>query len=117
MFADFLAKAVGAGRVAPIIAQERQHRVHHLRGDPGGGVVIKVICLALAHTCRAVSLTKDSKTASLSEPSAAVSRTQIDANQLAGGTGKEEAVANGGISPNQVWEYLRPGFGFETFGR
>ncbi len=33
---------VGARRVSPMLAQERQHLFQNLRGNPGGGVVIKI---------------------------------------------------------------------------
>jgi hypothetical protein len=50
MFGDLLAKVVGAGRVAPKLAQKRDHGINHLRSDPGGGVIIEVTNLPLAHT-------------------------------------------------------------------
>ena len=36
------AETVRAGGVAPLLAQERLHRREHLRGDPGGGVVVEI---------------------------------------------------------------------------
>ena len=37
------AKGVGAGGVAPELTQKRHHRIHNLRGDSSGGVVVEVV--------------------------------------------------------------------------
>src|SRR5947208_7813843 len=56
VFGDFLAERIGAGSIAPILAQKRNHRIHHFRRYPGRGVIIKVIDFALAHTAADLTL-------------------------------------------------------------
>ncbi len=51
---NFFPERVGAGSVAPMLAQERQHGVHHFRRDPRRGVVVKVIDLPLVHGATAL---------------------------------------------------------------
>jgi hypothetical protein len=49
VFADLAAELVGAGRVAPKLAQKRHHGVDHFGSDPRGGVVIEVTEFLLSH--------------------------------------------------------------------
>src|SRR5437879_6415788 len=46
---DLFAKRIGAGWVAPLVLEKGEHGLDHLRGDPGGGVVVQITKLALAH--------------------------------------------------------------------
>ena len=52
------AEAVGARRVAPVVAKERDHGVHDLGCDPCGGVVVEIIDLLLLHSVCAGNQTK-----------------------------------------------------------
>ncbi len=45
-----LAEMIRAGRIAIMLAQKRQHRLHHFRRDPRRGVVVEIINLPLIHT-------------------------------------------------------------------
>src|ERR1035441_5383470 len=59
---DFLAglaaEFVDAGRIAVMVAQEREHGVNDFGGHAGGGVVVKIINLLLVHRCRKWPATK-----------------------------------------------------------
>ena len=47
--ADLVSEGIGAGRIAPLLGEKRQHRLHHLRRDPRGGVVVEIINRTVAH--------------------------------------------------------------------
>src|SRR3954469_17040318 len=51
-FDKVMSKRVRAGRIPPFFGEIRKHRLDHLGSDPGGGVVIKIMDLALAHSWR-----------------------------------------------------------------
>ena len=51
--ATCLPETVGAGRIAPKLRQEGEHRLHHLGRDPRRGVVVEVIKLWSGHTITA----------------------------------------------------------------
>src|SRR5882762_6955821 len=46
---NLFAKGVGAGWVAPLVLKKGEHGLQHLRRDAGGGVVVEITKLALAH--------------------------------------------------------------------
>jgi hypothetical protein len=43
------AEAIGAGGIAPVVAQEGNHGVHHFGRDARGGVVVKIIDFPVRH--------------------------------------------------------------------
>lgn len=47
MARNAVAKAVSAGRIPPLLPQKRQHRLDHLRRNPGRSVVIQIINFAI----------------------------------------------------------------------
>ena len=48
-FSYLVTEGIGAGRIAPLLGEKRQHRLHHLRCDPRGGVVVKIVNRTVAH--------------------------------------------------------------------
>src|SRR5258706_4317360 len=46
---DLFAKSIRAGRIAPILPQEREHGFQHLRGNLRSGVIVEIAKLALIH--------------------------------------------------------------------
>ena len=47
--AHLVAEGIGTGRITPLLGEKWQHRLQHLRRNPCGGVVVKIVNRTVAH--------------------------------------------------------------------